>query len=78
MDAGKGTSGPLTLLKDSWCNMELPISFGTDAREYVRGLHTQAEDAMAYAQVGSVVHDSLCSVNTCAVVCESGVDGGDI
>jgi len=27
-------SGPLTLLKDSWCNMELPISFGTDAREY--------------------------------------------
>ena len=33
---------------------------------------------MAYAQVGFIMHDSLCSVNTCAVVCESGVDGGDI
>ena len=41
--------GPLAILKDSWCNMELPISFGTDAREYLRGLHTQLEDAKADA-----------------------------
>ena len=68
------SGGPLALLKDSWCNMELPISFGRDAREYLRGLHTQLEDAKAYAQVNSVLHDSLCCVDTCAVICDKGVN----
>ena len=46
-------SGPLVLLKDSWCDPESPISFGKDARDYLRGLHTQLEDAKAHAQVES-------------------------
>jgi len=75
---GSFAQGPLAILKDSWCEKESPISFGKDAREYLRGLHAQLEDAMAYIQVGFLVHDSLCSVNTCAVVYDSCVGCGDI
>jgi len=43
--------GPLAILKDSWCDKESSISFGKDARDYLRGLHIQLEDAKVYAQV---------------------------
>ena len=28
--------GPLAILKDSWCDQDLPISFGKNAQEYLR------------------------------------------
>ena len=31
--------GPLAILKDSWCNQQLPISFVENAQEYLRKLH---------------------------------------
>ena len=46
--------GPPTLLKDSWCDTELPIS--------PRLLHIQLEDSKVYAQVEPVVYDSSCFV----------------
>ena len=40
----------------------------------MKELHDKLEDAKADAQVESVLHDLSCSVNTCAVVFESGID----
>ena len=71
MDVVNGTfanGSSIVILKDSWCDQELPISFGKDARDNLRGLRTQVEDAKAYAQVEPVVYASSCCVDTCAVM----------
>ena len=41
--------GPLAILIDSWCDQELPISFGTNAQEYLREPHDKLEVAKRYA-----------------------------
>jgi len=41
--------GPLSILKDSWCDEDLPISFGKNAQEYLRDLHDKLQVAKTYA-----------------------------
>jgi len=33
--------GPLAILKDSWCDQDLPISFGINAQQYLKELHEE-------------------------------------
>jgi len=51
LDSGNGTfaRGPLAILKDSWCEQDLPISFGKNAQEYLRELQYKLEVAKTYA-----------------------------
>ena len=44
------TSGPLAILKDSWCGDEnLPVNFGKNATTYLRELHEKLEISKSYA-----------------------------
>ena len=45
--------GPLAILKDSWCDQDLPISFGKNAQEYLKELHDKLEVAKTYATTHS-------------------------
>ena len=66
--------GPLAVLNDSWCDPQLPISFGKNAQVYLMEFHNKLEIAKTYAPVESVVYDSSYFVNTCAIVCENDAD----
>jgi len=41
--------GPPAILKDSWCDQDLPISFGKNAQKYLRELHDKLEVAKTSA-----------------------------
>jgi len=41
--------GPLAILKDSWCDQELPVSFDKNAQEYLKELYNKLEIAKTYA-----------------------------
>jgi len=41
--------GPLPILKDSWCDKDLPISFSKNAQEYLKELHDKLVVAKMYA-----------------------------
>jgi len=60
--------GHLAILKDSWCDQNLSVSFGKNAQEYLKELRDKLEVAKTYATTHSqrerekyATHYNLCS-----------------